>query len=26
VKEVKLDTKPDGSSHAIIIDDHGKKG
>ena len=24
--EVKLDTKPDGSSQAIIIVDHGKKG
>ena len=26
VNEVKLDTKPDGSSQAIIIVDHGKKG
>ena len=26
VNEVKLDTKPDGSSHAIVIVDHGKKG
>jgi len=26
VNEVKLDTKPDGSSHATIIVDHGKKG
>ena len=26
VKEVKLDTKPDGSSQAIVIVDHGKKG
>jgi len=24
--EVKLDTKPDGSSQAIVIVDHGKKG
>ena len=26
VNEVKLDTKPDGSSQATIIVDHGKKG
>jgi len=26
VNEVKLDTKPDGSSHAIVIVDQGKKG
>jgi len=26
VNEVKLDTKPDGSSQAIVIVDHGKKG
>ena len=26
INEVKLDTKPDGSSHAIVIVDHGKKG
>ena len=26
VNEIKLDTKPDGSSQAIIIVDHGKKG
>ena len=26
VIEVKLDTKPDGSSQAIVIVDHGKKG
>ena len=26
VNEVKLDTKQDGSSHAIVIVDHGKKG
>jgi len=26
VKEVKIDTKADGSSHAIVIVDHGKKG
>ena len=26
MNEVKLDTKPDGSSQAIIIVDHGKKG
>ena len=26
VNEIKLDTKPDGSLHAIIIVDHGKKG
>ena len=26
VKEVKIDTKTDGSSHAIVIVDHGKKG
>jgi len=26
VNDVKLDTKPDGSSQAIIIVDHGKKG
>ena len=26
VKEVKIDTRADGSSHAIVIVDHGKKG
>jgi len=26
VNEVKLDTKADGSSYAIVIVDHGKKG
>ena len=26
INEVKLDTKPDGSSYAIVIVDHGKKG
>jgi len=26
VKEVKIDIKADGSSHAIVIVDHGKKG
>jgi len=26
VNEVKLDTKADGSSHAIVIVEHGKKG
>ena len=26
VHEVKIDTKADGSSHAIVIVDHGKKG
>ena len=26
VKEVKIDTKADGSSYAIVIVDHGKKG
>jgi len=26
VNEVKIDTKADGSSHAIVIVDHGKKG
>ena len=26
VNEVKIDTKVDGSSHAIVIVDHGKKG
>ena len=26
VKEVKIDTKADGLSHAIVIVDHGKKG
>ena len=26
VNEVKLETKPDGSSYAIVIVDHGKKG
>ena len=26
VNEVKLDTRPDGSSHAVVIVDQGKKG
>ena len=26
MNEVKLDTKPDGSSQATVIVDHGKKG
>ena len=26
IKEVKIDTKADGSSYAIVIVDHGKKG